>query len=464
MMAGNAPREKLQPPSAVTIYFTRLPLAVFRLKVRMALIFLTYMAKLSKNNETEAVNSFRFSLTGLLLFTLVLIGGTALVAGKFFDTKPKPYAFAENDIPDPAHQDKDIFIHKGPWGELLTQNIKLERPAEYIALDEKNPEPESWSFKNLNLEQIKALLAANGLSKEQVEAQLTPAHITYQGTTSVFSPDENFLLSLPPETRQKLYGALYGMGVGTYFDYPFIFPKDSIETIYTDSRLQPDELALLKQLVYPAVNSVRLTDYNLLLRKISTPERRAVVAKVLSMQPAVLARLCVRPDSDIDKIAAYWGGMDNVRFTDIRPMLEALKGLPHGGTVSLMYFLPPFARSRLYTYPLPAQPGDPVMDCHWSTFNFSSLQPDNRFNDPKFAVDYIQKNFYRIDAPSIYGDILLYVNDKNEIKHSAVYLADDLAFTKYGDNYRQPWMIVRLADMQTMYPTLKPFYYRRKVD
>jgi len=422
------------------------------------------MAKFKKNNETEAVNSFRFSLPGLLLFTTVLIVGTALASSKLFDTKPKPYAFADNDIPDVAKPDKDIFIRKGPWGELLTQNIKLERPAEYIVLAEKNPDPESWRFNGLNLEQVKALLVANGLPKEQVEAQLTPEHVRIQGSSTVFTPDENFLLSLKPEMRQRLYGALYGMGVGLYFDYPFIFPKASIETIYTDARLQPDEVALLKQLVYPAVNSVRLTDYDLLLRKIANPERRAVVAKVLSMQPAVLARLCVRPDSDIDKIASYWGGMDNVRFTDMRPMLEALKGLPHGGTVSLMYFLPPFARSRLYTYPLPPQPGDPVLDCHWSTFNFSSIEPDNRYNDPQYTVDYIKKNYYRIDAPSIYGDILLFANDQEQINHSAVYLADDLAFTKYGNNYRQPWMIVRLADMQTMYPALKPFYYRRKVD
>ena len=331
-------------------------------------------------------------------------------------------------------------------------------------MEVKNPEPESWNFNAMNLAQVKALLAANGLTREQVETQLMPNRISTVGTTTVFTPDENFLLSLKPETRQKLYGALYGLGVGLYFDYPFIFPKDSVETIYSDDRLNPDDVAVLKQLVYPAANAVRLTDYNLLLRKIPTPERRTIMAKVLSLQPAVLARLCVRPESDIDKIAAYWGGMNNVHFTDIRPMLEALKGLPQGGTVSLMYFLPPFARTRLYTYPLPSQPGDPKMDCHWSTFNFSSVQPDNRFNDPRFTVDYIQKNFYHIDAPSIYGDILLYVNDKNEIKHSAVYLADDLAFTKYGDNYRQPWMIVRMADMQTMYPTLRPVFYRRTTE
>jgi hypothetical protein len=422
------------------------------------------MAKLKKNNETEPVNSFRFSLPGLIIFSLFLMAGTALVCSRIFDARPKPFSFAKSDIPDTDEQDQNMYTHKGPWGELLTQNIKLERPAEFISLEVKNPEPESWNFDHRNLEQVKELLAANGLTREQVEAQLTPNHITSHGTNTVFTPDENFLLSLKPETRQKLYEGLYGMNVGTYFDYPFIFPKDSIETVYTDDRLNPDDVSLLKQLVYPAVNAVRLTDYNLLLRKIPTADRRMAMTRALSRQSAVLARLCVRPDSDIDKIASYWGNVDNVRFTDMRPMLEALKGLPHGGTVSLTYFLPPFARSRLYTYPLPPQPGDPVMDCHWTTFNFSNIEPDNRYNNPDYTIAYIKKYFYQIDSPSIYGDILLFANDKSEIKHSAVFLADDLAFTKYGDNYRQPWMIVRIGDMQAVYPTLKMVFYRRKID
>lgn len=105
-----------------------------------------------------------------------------------------------------------------------------------------------------------------------------------------------------------------------------------------------------------------------------------------------------------------------------------------------------------------------MMDCHWTTFNFSNIEPDNRYNNPEYTMDYIRKNFYRIDSPSIYGDIVLYVNEKEQVKHSCVFLADDLVFTKYGNNYRQPWMIVRVADMQTIYPTTKPVFFRRKVD
>jgi hypothetical protein len=56
------------------------------------------------------------------------------------------------------------------------------------------------------------------------------------------------------------------------------------------------------------------------------------------------------------------------------------------------------------------------------------------------------------------------MNDRNEGKHSAVYLADDLAFTKYGNNRAQPWMIVRIPDMLAQYSNLKPIYYRKNTD
>ena len=52
----------------------------------------------------------------------------------------------------------------------------------------------------------------------------------------------------------------------------------------------------------------------------------------------------------------------------------------------------------------------------------------------------------------MYGDILLLMNDRNEIKHSAVYLADDLVFTKNGNNYRQPWMLMHIPDLLATYP------------
>jgi hypothetical protein len=181
----------------------------------------------------------------------------------------------------------------------------------------------------------------------------------------------------------------------------------------------------------------------------------------------VLARIAVNQNTDIDKLAAYWGNVPNVRFTDIRPLFESLRQLPEGGSISLLYLLPKFARDRLYTFPLPPQPGEPAIDCHWTKFNFSNETPDNRFNDANFTVEYIRKNFYQIGVPSSYGDILLLMNDKNEVKHSAVFLADDIVFTKNGNNYRQPWMLMHIPNLLATYPAtpaLKPIYMRRKTD
>lgn len=51
-------------------------------------------------------------------------------------------------------------------GELLTKNIKLERPTEYISAEVENPQPESWNFNSMNFAQVKALLEANGFNKQ----------------------------------------------------------------------------------------------------------------------------------------------------------------------------------------------------------------------------------------------------------------------------------------------------------
>jgi hypothetical protein len=324
-----------------------------------------------------------------------------------------------------------------------------------------------WLFKGLKPDAVKAFLIKNGLSEAQASAAIAPAGCKETAAGAQLTPTAEFLFSLSATDRQKLYPALAGLGINLYLDYPYIFPAETIESIYADARLNPDDVELLKRLVYPNGPAQQLADYPFLLNQIPTLERRAAVTRAMSRQSAVLAGVSIKPDTDIDKLASYWGNVPNVRFTDIRPLMEALKRLPEGGNLPMLYFLPKFARERLYTFPLPPQPGDPTMDCHWTTFNFSNETPDNRFNDPAFAVAYIRDNFYQIAAPSIYGDIVLLMNEKQEVKHSAVFLADDLVFTKNGNNYRQPWMLMRIPDLVATYPNTPPMkviYMRRKTD
>ena len=421
------------------------------------------MTEFKRRESAQASNVFQFSLAGLILFSLTLIGGSAFIGHKLTVVE-KPWmvdAFVTNP------NDKTQSVHVGPWGALVTRDINLERPVEYLTEEVANPRPEVWAFKGMGPDAVKSLFAQDGLSAAQNAELFAPDGFTATAAGTEIRPSETFLLSLDADTREKLYGALAGLGVNLYLDYPYIFPGDMIETIYHDNRVNPDDVAVLKQLVYLNGGVHQLSDYQFLLTKIPTVERRVALGRSLSRQSAVLARLVIAPDTDIDKIAGYWGNVPNVRFTDIRPMLEALKALPAGGNLSLVYLLPQFARDRLYTFPLPPQRGDPETDCYWTTFNFGNETPDNRFNDPNYAIPYLQKNYYRIAAPSVYGDILLLVNDKNEMKHSAVYVADDLVFTKNGDNYRQPCMLMHIPDLLATYPAMPPLkavYMRRKTD
>jgi hypothetical protein len=421
---------------------------------------------MSRRNRTESAqvgNVFQFTLVGLIIFSLALIAAASFVGYKLTaTTRPK---LTDTFAVDP--NDKSRSVHVGPWGTLTERNIQLERPVEYLTEEVSQPKPEIWTFNGLNPDAVKALLAKDGLTAAQVAAACAPDCVREEKSGTLLKPSVDFLLSLDAATRAKLYTALAGRNISLYFDYPFIFPGDSIASLYADTRLNPDDLNLLKQLLYANGDARQLSDYEMLMCRIPTVERRVAMAHSLSRQSAVFAGLRIRPDTDIDKLASYWGSVPNVRITDIRPLMEALKALPEGGDLRLYYVMPKFARDRLYTYPLPPQPGDPIMDCHWTTFNFSSDTPDNRFNENDYAVQYIKKNYYQISAPSQYGDILLLLNDKNEVKHSAVFLADDLVFTKNGNNYRQPWMLMHIPDLLATYPAtpaMKPVYMRLKTD
>jgi hypothetical protein len=420
------------------------------------------MSQPENGRDAASGNLVRFDLAGLIAFCLCLSAGAALVTWKVTRSGPQPAAGSVLNIPDPDEQDKYTFTRSGPWGELLTQEISLLRPVEYLNQELRTVQPPVWTFHGLDVAGIKALLITNGLSPQQAEKALAPDRLSPQGTNILFKPGPEFVFSLSAETRDRLYGALRGLGVNVYLDWPYYYPRYSIESVFADARPHPDDLALFKQLLYGGEDAWRFTDFETLMGRIPTLERRVAMTAALSRQPAVLARLCIRPNTDIDQLAAYWGHAPNARFTDIRPMLEALKRLPKGGTLSLAYLLPPFARERVYTYSLPPAPGEPVPDCHWSTLNFWNVKPDSRFLDAAECGRRLNQDFNVIPQPGSYGDVLVLMDREGQIRHSAVYLADDLVFTKNGTSYVRPWMIMRVFDLHALYRDCNLVYLRKK--
>ncbi len=67
--------------------------------------------------------------------------------------------------------------------------------------------------------------------------------------------------------------------------------------------------------------------------------------------------------------------------------------------------------------------------------------------------------------PTVYGDIIFLLDEHKNAIHSAVYVADDIVFTKNGDNYTQPWTLMRMNDLLATYAATDPPHvavYRNK--
>ena len=201
----------------------------------------------------------------------------------------------------------------------------------------------------------------------------------------------------------------------------------------------------------------------LILGGLHSDAERFELVKALSRQAGLLVRVRIRPDTDIDRLLGYWGR--GIQVKDTRPLLESIQRLPEGGNVSIIYLLPQFARQRLYTFPQTPKPGDPPIDCHWSTMNFFNDPPDQRFTDPSYTVQFLRDRFYSVSKPTLYGDVVLVLDKEGNAIHSAVYLADDIVFTKNGNNYTQPWTLMRLKDLLASYsadgPPPMAFYRNR---
>jgi hypothetical protein len=391
------------------------------------------------------------------------MAATAFIDNKLYLRRPRK--LADTFAVDP--KDKSRTVHVGPWGELVTRDIILERPAELVASEATSLGPEMWAFRGKKPDEVKVLLARNGVSDAQLATLFAPGDFQADAIGTVLKPAPAFVMSLDPKSRQQLSTALYGLGVNVHLDFPLLFQPKIIESILADDQLMPEDVAVFKKLLYLNGSVSVLANYQTLMDQIPTNARRVAMGRAISRQVAVLAGLTIKPDTDVEKIATYWGQLDGVRFNDVRPMLEALRRLPEGGSLSSFWLLPKFARDRLYTFPLPPQPGDANMDCNWSTYNFLNEERNGRLANSSNLVEYLNQEYYVVQSPSICGDIFLLMNDQSQIIHSAVYLADDVVFTKNGGAFNQPWMLMHIPDLLAAYlttPGQKVIYMRKRTN
>lgn len=367
----------------------------------------------------------------------------------------------------PSHLPPEAWIagKAGPWGQIETMLFTLDVPPD-CALGPPAP-PVRWSFPGFSKGKVLATLRAVGIAEDEVKKVDVSAKWSSPAGITTLEPGDPLILSLAPKVRSKLYSVLVEFPQNAQYIEPIWFRVGDVDWRLQDSKLAPKSIALLKRLLYPqGENSLFFADSGVALRNLPDDAERTLFMQVLLRKRAVLARVRLNPESDVENLAEYWG--IGGRRKDLFPLLGALHRVEKGCNINLVYLLPDFAREHLYRHPSPDADDKRVMqDCFWTAYNFFNDPPDDSYAETHANAG-LNKDCYQIASPTQLGDLMVLTTGDGSPVHAAVYVADDIYFTKNGLNRIQPWMLMHLDDLLDEYKALHPnkgleiHYFRRQ--
>jgi len=346
----------------------------------------------------------------------------------------------------------------GPWGRLTVVPVVVSPPLEYVAADwGRSQEPDAWYFPGTSPELLEAFLVSTGLSTEQVARLRASVHPQPDIRGLVMTPDTELVRSLSHEVRARLYGQLAKSPLNFDQSNSFRFLGKSSEDWLGGTAISRETRRLVEPLIYRDGEFLNFADPEVIRAAVPDPAELRRLAKALLRQATVLVRLSINQDSELDALADYWGR--GGRRIDLRPLLESVVGAGPDRSIDIVHLLPTFARHHLYRYPKvsTADYAKPLLaNCLWTALNFFRAEPDDRFLDVNVALETLRRDYYVVEHGFQLGDVIGFVDDEGDLFHVAVYLADDLVFTKNGTSPMAPWTIVSTEYLKG--------YYRRHAD
>jgi hypothetical protein len=356
----------------------------------------------------------------------------------------------------------------GPWGQMDYRTIRIGLPEEFVFVPPPNQPPVRWFFQGSSKEQAVEFLKSAGITPAQLalveKAKWTPGA---QGTA--VEPGDEFILSLATVARAKIYEQLVEFDENSRQIDPVWFEAGKIDERMRDSGLAPSSVQLLKSLLYPQGPELLLfADFEPALRHLPNDQERRLFMNAVSRKRTLLAGLHITSESNMESIVNYWGV--GGRKKDVGPLLSALRHEGEG-KINIICLLPRFAREHIYTYPMTgsAEGTGHKEDCFWSAMNYFNDSPDNRVNDMNYLRDLLKTDYAAINQPTQMGDVIFLATPKDAVIHAAIYIADDIVFTKNGESYTQPWILMHMQDMLDTYLVkhpnsgpMKTIFYRKR--
>ena len=280
----------------------------------------------------------------------LLIFAAGIGIGAFFSallSRPSASQIAKNSTPPAA---KRKAAPTKPWGLLETLKIPLAEEENLFPDREQRLRPSSWFFENFSQSDVAAFLASCDLGGAHDFNLTAPNYLQVLSNGCLVLPPAELVRTLDSATRSRIYAVLARSGYNYAQKFPFRFTPEKFSSHFEAPDFAQEKINLLRGLTYTNGTDLCLADLELLPNLLTTNEFDHVV-ECLYRVPTYRIRLRVYPDSNIESLISYWG--KGSRATRVRPLLESLAKTSgeEGATLNIGFFLPQFARLRLYTFP-----------------------------------------------------------------------------------------------------------------
>ncbi len=363
----------------------------------------------------------------------------------------QPYGQQVNSRPGTLSDESELA--QNPWGELKYQQLTLECPNDLIPVIQGHYFSPQWFFGSMKQAEVLELFRSLDLSSAQRQALQNTN--TWLATTNgwCLKPDTNAVWSLSRQARARIYTVLarFPQNIPQYT--PFRFPLSREPEWLANSGLSRETIRLARRLMYERGGCVCFSDLEICSLIPSEPERHLLV-QTLSREPALLVKLQLRPNSDLTNLINYWA--QGKSHDDVERILEALRRVPEGATMNISFFLPPFARNRLYCYPNQLDDPGGNRDCLWTALNFFNSSADARLLDKAFRQMSLTNDYQVVQTQPTFGDILLLMDKNEDMVHACIYVADKIVFSKNGGAHASPWVLMEINDMMSYYSEIHP--------
>jgi len=335
------------------------------------------------------------------------------------------------------------------FGEIKVKAIYLEAPAHLLALMNRPTSRPRWAFAGGTEASVRALLVQAGLPEAMLGRMMDPARRVEQDGALVVFPEIEDLLALSPEQRAVIYPELAKSPLNEFHRDPVFITGESVDDWLRQSRLGERQKAAFRRMVWKRGKATVFSDLRTLMNLAESTGEVEQVFRTISRTRALVVELSLPEKADRQALVDYWSA--GFADADTLPFLKGALDRDSVVSIDITRLLPPGARRRLYTYPtLDQAAGGRFPDCHWTSLNFFNNSPVGYYLDTRLASGALLEQYQPVDGPRRFGDVLLFVKG-DDVTHSCVFVADDIVYTKNGENILAPWVLQPLADVAAIY-------------